>query len=207
MCPLLQCPTSAPSVTSLSIPLKHSVSSSPPPFLSPLLHPSTTNHSSILILFFFFFFYSFPSFLLLFQFLIIHLLLCSPLGEKLPLSQAKTINQSLVSFSLFALNLPSLLHFPALNFSFWFPYTFRFSFLMFLPIICVFYGLICARFSVSPSTALFDLFSRPLLLLNNAVVLFTPSSSNCDTPLVLLCKEQTSFLHSFSISDCATVDQ
>lgn len=120
---LLQSPTSAPSATSrfLSIPLSRSLFSSSPHLLflsSPLLpsfsHPPINKPLP----------YSLPlcasfssSFPLVLVFNNSSSALLLPLGEKLPLSQANTINQSLVSLSLplSALHLPSLLPlFPAL---------------------------------------------------------------------------------------------
>lgn len=51
-----------------------------------------------------------------------------------------------------------------------------------VPDLC-FYGLICFHLSSSPSSILFDLFSQPLLLLNNMVVLLMASFSLCNISL------------------------
>lgn len=96
----------------------------------------------------------FSSSLLLFRFLIIHLLLSfpAPWGKQIPLSQARTINQSLVSHMFF---LSQLFTFPLHHFARLF-----FAFIILFTHDSVhhlrFYGLICYPLSFSPSTALFD---------------------------------------------------
>lgn len=108
---------------------------------------------------------NFSSSLFLFYFLIIHLLLSPPpMGKELPLSQAKTINQSSVRtrFTSTFLLLTLLLHSsPPLCTS---PFAFNVPFYRYFHIILsfMFYGLICFPLSFSLSSALFDPLSRPL---------------------------------------------
>lgn len=78
-----------------------------------------------------------------------------------------------------------------------------------VPDLC-FYGLICFHLSSSPSSILFDLFSQPLLLLNNMVVLFMASFSLCNISLTCAfayVRNEPQIYASFSMSasDCALV--
>lgn len=96
MCPLLQSPTSAPSPPSCFLSIIHL----PPPCPLPPFPPSHPL-SSPSFLHSLHFCTHFSSFLLLFCFLNnSSSSLLPPSREKLPLSQAKTINQSLVSLAL-----------------------------------------------------------------------------------------------------------